>query len=392
MTLSVIFDHRERLNKNGEGIIEVRITHNRRVYYINTGIKVLKKHFVGGSIVGRADADTLNKRLQEIYVRIQEEINSCIKNKAINPTQIKKKIWDLNNSGNDQEIIDFIEEQEAIMNLAPGTLKHYKTLRLRLMEYGNMLNWRDLTVENICKFDAWLHKLTRPQSEAQMLAGEPEKCIDDCTVYNYHKWLKAIINRAVMYDKIPANPYERMKGFFKRGDNNNVEFLTEEEMNAVESLHPVKGSQMAVARDLFVFQMHTGLSFADVQAFDFSAYKKINGKYVCIGNRVKTGIQYITQLSKECENILAKYNNKLPKINNSDYNHCLKALGAAVGIEKPLHSHLARHSFATRMLAKGAALQNVSKMLGHSNVLQTQRYAKVLTESVMADFDIYEKR
>ena len=36
------------------------------------------------------------------------------------------------------------------------------------------------------------------------------------------------------------------------------------------------------------------------------------------------------------------------KIPNGDYNKCLKALGAAVGIEKKMHSHLARHSFATK--------------------------------------------
>jgi site-specific recombinase XerD len=39
------------------------------------------------------------------------------------------------------------------------------------------------------------------------------------------------------------------------------------------------------------------------------------------------------------------------------------------------------------MMAGGASVQNVSRMLGHSNIQQTLRYAKVLPESVLADFD-----
>ena len=81
---------------------------------------------------------------------------------------------------------------------------------------------------------------------------------------------------------------------------------------------------------------------------------------------------------------------KLPTICNADYNKALKAIGMVAGIDKPLHSHLARHSFATYMMAKGAKIQNVAKMLGHTNIKQTQRYAKVLTQSVLDEFNRIE--
>ena len=77
----------------------------------------------------------------------------------------------------------------------------------------------------------------------------------------------------------------------------------------------------------------------------------------------------------------------MPKIDNADYNHNLKALGVMAGITIPLHSHLARHTFATYMLRNGAKIENVSRMLGHTNITQTQRYAKVLAQSVHDDFD-----
>ena len=43
------------------------------------------------------------------------------------------------------------------------------------------------------------------------------------------------------------------------------------------------------------------------------------------------------------------------------------------------------------MLRNGAKIENVSRMLGHTNITQTQRYAKVLAESVHDDFDRMEQ-
>ena len=77
---------------------------------------------------------------------------------------------------------------------------------------------------------------------------------------------------------------------------------------------------------------------------------------------------------------------------NQAYNRTLKALGIAAGISSPLHSHTARHTFATWMLRNGAKIENVSKMLGHTNITQTQRYAKVLAQSVQSDYTMMAKK
>ena len=51
--------------------------------------------------------------------------------------------------------------------------------------------------------------------------------LSDAAIYNYHKCLKALLNRALSFGKIDANPYDRLKGKFKRGEKENVEYLTE---------------------------------------------------------------------------------------------------------------------------------------------------------------------
>ena len=110
------------------------------------------------------------------------------------------------------------------------------------------------------------------------------------------------------------------------------------------------------------------------------------------GERIKTGVPYVSSILPPALHILEKYGMKIPKMNNADYNRHLKALGLMAGIKTRLHSHLARHTFATYMLRNGVKIESVSKMLGHTNITQTQRYAKVLAQSVHEDFDMIAEK
>ena len=162
-------------------------------------------------------------------------------------------------------------------------------------------------------------------------------------------------------------------------------------MHAIETLRPLAGSIMAAVRDLFVFQMYTGMAYSDSQRFDISNYQLIDGKWVVVSERIKTGVPYVNQLLPPVVEVLERYGWNTPKIDNADYNHNLKSLGMAAGIVKPLHSHMARHTFATWALSHNVPIEIVSKMLGHTNITQTQRYAKVLPKAVKSEFDRLEE-
>lgn len=378
ITTKLIFDRKKQAKKDGTGTIEVRVISNRKAYYISTGVRIREKEWRAGMIINRPDSQQLNERIAIICQIIDTEVNRCIEaNLAINTENLKNKVWAVKDTmSNEPSFLDWLDHQIEILNLSAGTIKHYVTLHTRLTEYGKIKRWGDLTTENISEFDAWLHKRKLSTGEA----------ITDAAVYKYHKCFKAILNRAVMFDKIDRNPYDRLK--FKRGESENIEYLTEEEMKAIVNLKVPKGTQIEVARDLFVFQMYTGLSYSDTQAFDFSQYKKVKGKWINTGERIKTGVAYVSSLLPPAVAVLEKYGWRVPKIDNADYNHILKVIGTMADIPTKMHTHLARHTFATYMLRQGVKVENLQRMLGHKNIRQTMRYAKVLAESVHEDFNM----
>ena len=384
ITTKIVFDRKKRAKRDGHGTIEIRVTVSRHTYYISTGVRVREREWKAGMVVNRPDAHSLNERLGVIYEKVCASANDCIRQgKPISTEAIKRDVWGVNEAMSDDPLfLEWVEKQIEVLTVAYGTKKQYRTLLHRLTEFWKMAKWADVTAENIVEFDAWLHQRRKKSGEA----------IIDAAVFKYHRSLKALLNRAVTFEKIDRNPYELLKGKFKRGDKENVEYLTESEMKRFEALDVSSDLTMQISKDIFTFQMYTGLSYSDAMAFDFSQYRQENGKWINTGERIKTGVPFVSSLLPPAVAVLEKYDFKIPQIENHVYNRALKALGVMAQIPIPLHSHLARHTFATWMLRNGAKIENVSRMLGHTNIRQTQRYAKVLAESVHEDYDKVERK
>ena len=394
--IALAYDHHKRTPQGEEGPVEVRVTINRKPYYINTGVRVRKERLVGNTIRDdrfSTDADLLNERLTTIVRLVEKEVNRCLEERRpVDVVEIRRKVWDVSAEDSDEPtLIKWIKNMASTANISSTTKKRYQTLINKLVGYGQLTRWEHLSPENIYGFDVWLRQQYVPLTQNQIDAGvEPEHISSD-TVYNYHKCLKAMLNRALKFGKISVNPYDRMKGEFKRTRRDVVDYLTEEQMFKVMELTPVPGSQVAMARDLFVFQMFTGLAYSDTQHFDISKYREVDGEWRFIGERIKTGVPYVSTLLPPVVEVLERNGWRVPKMTNQRYNQLLKAIGMVIGIER-LHSHMVRHSFATWMLSNDAKIENVSRMLGHTNIVQTQRYAKVLAKDVYDDFEMVAKK
>lgn len=393
ITTRLTFDHHHRTDVGSEGPIEICVTVDRKPYYINSSVRVRKSEWRHGFVVNRADCNELNERLAVLIRAVEREITKCVsEGRTIDVKVIRKKIYGGAVDDGDINMLQWMENELPSISLKEGTRKHYFTLIRRMREYGRLNTWSDLNVENIYAWNNWLHKLTKPLSNGDIQSERDGDLIGDSGVYNYHKRLKALINRAIKIGIIDSNPYDRLRGEFSRGEVESVEYLTEEEISAIESLHPLEGTQSAMARDLFIFQLYTGLSYSDAQAFDINDYRFIDGRWQHNGKRIKTGVPYVSELLPQALEVLERYGMQVPKVNNPQYNASLKVIQQALGIQTKLHSHLGRHTFATRALSLGVPLQNVAKMLGHKNIKQTQRYAKVLAVDVHADYRMMSEK
>lgn len=380
ITTAIVFDHRGRTKKGKEGPLEVRVTIDRRPYYINTGIRVCARQWAFDKVVNHPQADTLNERLSILLEQIMKDINFSLKHHCeIDVAKIRRHAW---GSSMSDSFIIWLNDEVKLLRVKDGTLKHYNSFLRKIKEFGKIQDWSDITPENIYKWDAWLRELPGRDGEKISVGG----------VYNYHKCMRALLKRAERTGLLSVNPYHRLTGEFQKGDKENTEYLTEDEMQKIMDFSPTPGSWLERAKDLFVFQMWTGLSYSDAMAFDISAYKEVNGKWMIVGSRIKTGKPFVNQLLGPAVEVLKKYGMSVPKLSNQVYNRELKVVGSACGLHIKLHTHLARHTFATYMLRNGVKFENVSKMLGHASIKQTQRYAKVLAESVHEDFDMIEKK
>jgi len=76
-----------------------------------------------------------------------------------------------------------------------------------------------------------------------------------------------------------------------------------------------------------------------------------------------------------------------PARSNQRLNGYLKELATICGIDKPLTTIVARHTYATQMLERGMPIETVSHILGHSNIKTTRGYAKLLVSKIENDLN-----
>jgi site-specific recombinase XerD len=182
-------------------------------------------------------------------------------------------------------------------------------------------------------------------------------------------------------DKLSGNPFSKVSVGKKTKD---VEKLDDDEVEVIREKSFV--GRLECVKDLFLFQCYTALSYVDMANLTQSDIKCDDGIYYIRKPRQKTKVVFFTVLTDEAMEILHKYDYKLPILSNQKYNSYLKEIGDICQIRKPLHSHLARHTCATRLLNSGIPIEIVAKVLGHTNTDQTRHYAKLLDKSVINAF------
>ena len=213
--------------------------------------------------------------------------------------------------------------------------------------------------------------------------------LDYVTTNGYCQRVKTIVQFGIDNGKIKINPF---RGIHLRKGEKSVQFLSEEEVDRIRTTD-FHNESLNRVRDLFVFQAASGLSYTDMAKLvptDFQVTE--DGQYYIHDKRNKTGVFYTAVILEQGVEILKNYHFKLPILGNHKMNVYLKAIRDLCGIDKPIFSHVARHTYATRCLNRGIRLEVVAKLLGHSTTRITQHYAKLLKDNILNEVkDAFEK-
>ena len=206
--------------------------------------------------------------------------------------------------------------------------------------------------------------------------------LDYVTTNGYCQRVKTVVQFGIDNGRLKVNPFSGIK--LRKGEKS-VQFLTEEEVDKIRTTD-FRNESLNRIRDLFVFQAASGLSYTDMAKLKPEDVQRApNGQYYIHDKRNKTGVYYTAVILEEGVEVLKRYNFRLPIISNHKVNTYLKAIRDICGIDKPIFSHVARHTYATRCLNRGIRLEVVAKLLGHSTTKITQHYAKLLQKSILAE-------
>lgn len=240
-----------------------------------------------------------------------------------------------------------------------------------------------LTLERFLEFiDPEASISTVTNSDVICFNNYLSKTFDTNTVAGYLKRFKTFLSWCVDNQLIPTNPFRQFK---IKQVVREVEYLTAEEVERIAN-KDFGVDRLNKVRDLFVFACNTGLAFCDLSNLSAEDIAEFNGVAYIKKERMKTGVKFTTILNATAMAILTKYHYSLPLLSNQRYNSYLKEIADICNIGKPLHTHIARHTFATMALSKGYNIMTVKTMCGHSNVAQTQHYAKLIDSSLFEEY------
>ena len=152
--------------------------------------------------------------------------------------------------------------------------------------------------------------------------------------------------------------------------------------------------ELETTRNLFLFSCYTGVAYCDMVALNREhLFTDDEGALWLKFRRQKTNTLCRVKLLSEAVRLIEQYqsderNTLFAPIAYSAYLVQLKALQLRAGISIPLSAHVGRHTFATLItLERGVPIETVSRMLGHSNIQTTERYAHVTPKKLFDEFE-----
>jgi len=395
----IFFLKSTKVKLTGECPIYCKLTLGKQTTVLSTGKSISKDRWGATSglrVALRTDKEKVAKQsLDALHLKIERTYYEFLK---FNP---EARLEEIKNAVNGITSPDY-----TVTNLLPIFEKHNDDFKKRvlgnertsasLQKYNrskdlikcflkNKYGLDDIDIEKVNS--AFIYNLESFLKYESVYKGKVG--IENNSVVKYFKNFKTVCNYGIKMELIQKNPFDKYNGKIKTKE---AVFLTQQELNTVENI-VLSNQRLDRVRDIFLFSCYTG--YAPVDACKLTCENIItdgNGYTWLKTERTKTSIKANVPILPCCQRLIDKYEGKqltlLPKLSNQKMNAYLKEIADLCGINKYLTWYVSRHTFGTTVtLGNGIKIENVSAMMGHSNIKQTQHYAKVLDANVMEDMN-----
>lgn len=398
-SINIVF-RKDKLNSNDQAPIHFRIIKNRKSRYISSGlmIHIDEWDFANNKVKSKhRNSSRMNALLAKKASEIQDTVLEYeTTNRSVTTDQLKQHIYG-------SKPIDFFEFAESLSNeyLKNEQISVYNLSQIVIKKLKNFVGNKAICLQEITpdfleKFEVHL------RTDLNNNVNTTAKNI---------KFIRRVFNEAYRKDLIEHHiiPFRKYKFKTQKTER---QYLTESELTSIENISLSKGSKTEMYRDMFIFASYAGgIRISDVLRLRWMDF---DGSHIHITMR-KTKEQISIKLPNKSLSIIDKY--KPYKENSTSFifpvlqgnfskldaeqahrvvmnatsaiNNALDKIRKELEIPKRVSFHISRHTFATRALRKGIAIDKVQKILGHTDIKETQVYAKIVSSELDKAMDVF---
>jgi integrase len=210
------------------------------------------------------------------------------------------------------------------------------------------------------------------------------------TVFHCLSLLRRILNRVVDYD--PSVQVPKFRNVMPKFDNRRVRYLSRPEFDLLLNILKKKSKAWF---DISLFAVNTGLRRGEIFNLGFENINK-SDRNICILDS-KTHKNRVVPLNGTAFKIISDNKNSktfplaAPKI----FEQAVKESGLNDGIKDSRQKvvfHTLRHTFASWLVQGGIQLEVVSKLLGHTSLNMTMRYAHLAPSQAKAAVNLISQK
>lgn len=366
----LVFNRARRLNRRGEGLVQIECQQGKRRFYFSTGVYLEPKYWRDGMVVEHELSNDLNIILRRMKIDLERvELDFMKRDVKVTLPMLREAVK--TKTAPSAKLTDFGRAVISQSDRRDVTKANYRTLFNDLDKFRRGVRVDEADYAFIERYDIYLK----------------DSGVQHNTRVGRLRLLRAVLNEAVKRDMLSRNPFDK---YHVQGMTSRHGYLQDGDVMSLERLS-LKGRELIV-RDAFLFCCYTGLRYSDLLALRTEDIHDGWIRIVTQKTKQRVAIPYAKLFEGRCISLLQRYGNTIERLTsklptNSQVNSTLRDLlrKACINTDFRVTFHTSRHTFASLLLEEGVPVTTVQRMLGHTKVQTTQIYAEVTEQTIEKD-------